>query len=78
MADVSVQISTPLATIVDAGSRVFGKVMDYSSTVRTTESQASRDEEDHIRFQAYWDWRDLLQFCGIVKDRMAWPPKGIL
>lgn len=70
----SVEISGPVATIVDAGARVVESIMAYSSAVRSTESQQTRDEEDHIRFQAYWDWRALLEFCGIVGAPMTWPP----
>lgn len=74
MADQSIQISDPVATIVSAGAKVFVSVMEYAAAVRSTESPAARDEEDHIRFQAYWDWRSLLKACGIVGDPMVWPP----
>ncbi len=74
MADTSVQISGPAATIVDAASRVLVAIFTNATNVRTTESQAARDEEDHIRFQMFWDWRAILQGLGIVGDKMTWPP----
>jgi len=76
MSDSIVTISTPIATIVDASSKVFASIMAYAEKVRETESPLSRDEEDHIRFQAYWDWRGVLQFCKIVGDPLPWPPSG--
>lgn len=76
MADSLITISTPIATLVDAGAKVFVAVMNYSATVRASESGSAKDEEDHIRFQAYWDWRTLLQRVGIVGDPMPWPPAG--
>ena len=70
----TIQISDPVATLISAASQVVVAVLQYSSSVRSSESQESRDEEDHIRFQAYWDWRAILQVTGIVGDKMQWPP----
>ena len=71
---MDITISDPAATIADAAARVYEATLKYASTVRDTESQLSRDEEDHIRFQAYWDWRAVLQVLKIVKEPLAWPP----
>lgn len=74
---MDITISDPAATIADAAARVYEATLNYASKVRDSESQVSRDEEDHIRFQAYWDWRAVLQVLKIVKEPLAWPPPAV-
>lgn len=75
MADSLITISDPVATIVNAATHAYEITMNYSAKVRETESQASRDMEDRIRFQSYWDLRAVLQWAQIVGEPMPWPPK---
>lgn len=72
MADIT--ISGPGSVIAKAASDVLVAVMDYAGKVRESESQTSRDEEDHIRFQAYWDYRAVLEFLHLVGPKLPWPP----
>ena len=76
MADSLITISTPAATIVDAVARIYVSTWDGIATFRTTASQASRDADDHIRQQMYWDSRQIWQRLGLVGDPMPWPPVG--
>jgi hypothetical protein len=71
---MEITISDPAATIATAAAQVCVAVMNYSGQVRSTESSAAREEEDHIRFQAYWDWRAVLKTLKIVGEPLPWPP----
>ena len=76
MADTSISISGPASIIVKGVTDAYVATLNYSTAVRQSETAESRDEEDHIRYQAYWDLRAVLKFVGLVGDQMPWPPPG--
>jgi hypothetical protein len=71
---MDITISTPMSVVVDAAARITEKAFDYAIAIRQTESQAARDMQDQISFQAYWDWRAILQKIGLVGEPLKWPP----
>lgn len=74
--DLNLNVSGPVATIVDAVSRVAAALLNNDAERRKTMSESARAEQDKILAQAYWDWRGLLQRLGLVGQPSQEPPKG--
>lgn len=73
MADITFD-PTGAVAIVQAAAEIAKAVCESINANRATMSPAARDESDHIQFQAYWDWRNILEFFKIVGPKMEWPP----
>ena len=73
MADITFD-PTGAATIIRAAADIIQSICNVISTNRQTMTPEARQESDHIMFQAYWDWRNLLAFFHIVGAPIPWPP----
>ena len=76
MADLDLKISGPVSTVIDAVSRVAVAMLENDAERRKTMSQESRDMQDRIIAQIYWDWRSILQALKIVGDPGKAPAAG--
>lgn len=71
---IGINISDPVAMIVQSSATLIVAIANASVAVRSTMTELSKDQDDRIRFQMYWDYRSILQRIGIVGDPLPWPP----
>jgi hypothetical protein len=63
-----------LAPVIQTGTELLGKILDYHLRYRDQMDPEVRKQWDEIGVQIYWDWRDGWQALGVVGQPVVKKP----
>jgi len=63
-----------LAPVIQTGTELAGKILDYHLRYRDQMDPEVRKQWDEIGVQIYWDWRDGWQALGVVGQPVVKKP----